>query len=68
MRHAPLLQVARHGEYFVPAGTFDTNDFDVTSQIYVDKKPCYYSFSNVTRMLTEQQVIAQYGPPDGKPA
>ena len=51
------------GEYFVPAGTFDTNDFELASQIYVDKKPAYYSFANETPMLTEKQVIEQYSPP-----
>lgn len=56
------------GEYFVPAGTFDSNDFELASQIYIDKKPPYYSFANDTPMLTEQQVIEQYGPPGGETA
>ena len=51
------------GEYFVPAGVFDSQDFELASQIYVDKKPAYYDFSNQTPMLTEQQVIEQYAPP-----
>ncbi|WP_198972286.1 GFA family protein [Xylophilus sp. ASV27] len=51
------------GEYFVPAGVFDSADFELGSQIYVDKKPAYYAFANQTAMLTEQQVIAQYAPP-----
>jgi hypothetical protein len=56
------------GEYFVPAGAFDSGNFELASQIYIDKKPGYYSFANQTTMLTEQQVIEQYAPPDGKPA
>ncbi len=48
------------GQYFVPAGTFDTEAFNMASQIYIDKKPAYYSFANHTPMLTEQQVIEQY--------
>ena len=51
------------GEYFVPAGAFESSDFELASQIYVDKKPSYYSFANETPMLTEQQVIEQYTPP-----
>ena len=31
------------GEYFVPAGLFDSTDFKIKSQIYIDKKPEYYS-------------------------
>ncbi|MES2490383.1 MAG: GFA family protein [Pseudomonadota bacterium] len=51
------------GEYFVPAGAFDSTDFELVSQIYIDNKPAYYSFANQTAMLTEAQVIAQYAPP-----
>ena len=52
------------GEFFVPAGAFESDDFEIASQIYIDKKPSYYEFANRTPMLTEQQVIAQFGPPD----
>jgi len=53
------------GEYFIPAGAFESNDFEIASQIYVDKKPGYYSLANKTPMLTEQQVLDQYGSPGG---
>ena len=56
------------GEYFVPAGAFESTDFELASQIYIDKKPGYYSFANATAMLTEQQVIEQYTPPSGETA
>ena len=51
------------GEYFVPAGAFESVDFQMASQIYIDKKPAYYAFANQTPTLTEQQVIDRYGPP-----
>lgn len=54
------------GEYFVPAGAFDGDDFELTSQIYIDRKPPYYDFANHTPMLTEQQVIEQFSPPGGE--
>jgi hypothetical protein len=56
------------GEYFIPAGTFETTDFNLASQIYIDKKPGYYSFANQTPMLTEQQVIEKYTPPSAESA
>lgn len=56
------------GEYFVPAGAFESNDFELSSQIYIDKKPNYYTFANQTAMLTEQQVMEQYGAADGESA
>lgn len=48
------------GEYFVPAGTFESGDFELASQIYIDRKPDYYSFANQTPVLTEQQVVERY--------
>lgn len=56
------------GEYFVPAGLFESTDFELASQIYIDKKPGYYSFANQTPMLTEQQVIEQFSPPGSETA
>ncbi|QEI07883.1 GFA family protein [Pigmentiphaga aceris] len=53
------------GEYFVPAGAFESDDFEIATQIYIDKKPAYYALANKTPMLTEQQVIEQYAPPSG---
>lgn len=40
----------------------------LASQIYIDKKPHYYSFANQTPMLTEQQVIDQFTAQGGEPA
>jgi len=55
------------GEHFVPAGVFETNDFRLTSQIYIDNKPEYYSFANDTPTLTEKQVLEAFGfPPEEK--
>jgi len=56
------------GEYFVPAGAFESSEFELASQIYVDKKPSYYSFANQTSMLTEQQVIEQFTSSGGESA
>jgi len=56
------------GEYFVPAGVFESNDFALASQIYIDNKPSYYSFANQTLTLTEQQVIEQYTSANGETA
>lgn len=56
------------GEYFVPAGAFESGDFELASQIYIDNKPGYYSFANQTPMLTEQQVIELFNAPGGESA
>lgn len=51
------------GEFFVPAGLFDTDDFEITQQIYIDKKPDFYDLANQTPVMTEAQVLAQFAPP-----
>lgn len=56
------------GEYFMPAGAFETTDFELASQIYIDNKPHYYAFANRTPMLTEQQVLEKFGSPEGEGA
>jgi len=56
------------GEYFVPAGAFESETFELATQIYIDKKPSYYAFANETPMLTEQQVVEQYAPPSDETA
>lgn len=54
------------GEFFVPAGAFNSSDFELASQIYIDKKPGYYALANQTPMLTEQQFLEQFAPPPGE--
>ena len=56
------------GEHFMPAGAFDQDDFELASQIYIDKKPKYYSFANQTPTLTEQQLIEKYASSAGESA
>lgn len=51
------------GEYFIPAGTFETDAFEIATQLFIDRKPDYYAFANQTATLTEQEVIEQYGTP-----
>ena len=45
--------------YHLLAGLFNNlDDIQFNMQIYIDKKPCYYSFSNETKNMTEAEVIA----------
>ncbi len=49
------------GRYFVPVGLFDSEEqFRFDHQIFIDKKPSFYSFANVTDNLTEEEVFAKY--------
>lgn len=49
--------------YQIPAGLFDDQDnFNLSLQVFTDKKPGYYSFADDTECLTEAQVIRKYAP------
>lgn len=48
-------------EYMLPVGLFqETSNFKFEQQIFIDKKPEFYEFSNQTENLTEQQVFEKY--------
>lgn len=49
------------GRYFVPVGLFDEEDrFQFTHQIFIDRKPAFYSFANVTDNMTEEEVFSRF--------
>lgn len=51
-----------NNQYIMPVGLLENIDellFD--HQIFIDKKPAYYSFSNKTADMTEAEVFAMYG-------
>ncbi len=50
--------------HMIPMGLFDNCDeMDFNMQVYIDKKPKYYSFTNETATMTEAEVIAKYASP-----
>ncbi len=49
--------------YEVPAGLFRQQEaFELTKQIFIDRKPDFYAFANSTQVLTEAEVFAQFAP------
>lgn len=49
------------GHYAVPVGLFDDDgEWTLAEQIFVDRKPSFYSFAERTRNLTGAEVFAQY--------
>ena len=49
-------------QYMIPAGLFDNqNSFVFENQVFIDKKPAYYSFSNKTNDITEVEIFDMYG-------
>lgn len=50
-------------EYHVPVGLFDdAGDVAFGLQVYIDKKPPYYTFADQTEEMTEAQVFEKYAP------
>ena len=50
-------------KHFIPAGVLDgADDLVFDHQVFIDRKPPYYSFANETRDMTEAEVFAMYAP------
>ena len=50
-------------EYMVPVGLFPIHaDFSFESQVFIDNKPDFYTFSDTTALLTEDEAFALYAP------
>lgn len=52
-------------DYFLPIGLLDDIQDDqvqFVSQIYIDRKPAYFSFANPTQTMTEAQVMTMFAP------
>ena len=51
------------GQHMVPVGLFDEQDNLVfETQVFIDRKPSFYSFSNKTNDMTEKEIFKMYGP------
>jgi hypothetical protein len=49
-------------QYHMPAGLFENVDnISFEGQVFIDKKPDYYSFSNKTEDMTEAEVFEKFG-------
>ena len=55
------------GYFGVSAGTVDDpGNLSLTTEIFIDRKPDYYDFTNATRRLTEAEFIAMVSGESGK--
>lgn len=56
-----FYRLKESGQLFMPVGLFDQEEqFHFDHQIFIDKKPSYYSFANVTNNMTEEEVFAKF--------
>jgi len=48
-------------QHMIPVGLFDDQEnYIFDSQVFVDKKPLFYSFSNKTNDMTEAEIFEMY--------
>ena len=66
---SPLFyRLKSDGSYYVPVGLFDDHDgLRFATEIFVDRKPAFYSFAEETKKMTEAEVMAMYESVDEKP-
>lgn len=50
------------GSYYLPVGLFEDHDgLTLATEIFIDRKPAFYSFAEETKTMTEAEVMAMYG-------
>jgi hypothetical protein len=66
---SPLFsRVKSDGSYYLPVGLLDdTEDLTLVSEIFIDRKPSWYSFAEKTSQMTEAEVMAMFAAPSGEP-
>ncbi len=52
-------------QYIVSSEIFNEPNLKLEHQVFIDKKPEYYSFINKTKNMTEKEVFAMYSPSHG---
>jgi hypothetical protein len=57
-----FYRISASQQYMVPIGLFDDPDELVFErQVFIDRKPVFYSFSENTNNMTEAEVFERYG-------
>ena len=57
-----FYRLKENQQYMIPAGLFtDQQTLVFDHQVFIDKKPSYYNFAEVTEDMTEAEVFAKYG-------
>ncbi|MCP4298833.1 MAG: GFA family protein [Proteobacteria bacterium] len=59
---ALFYRIKQSQSYHIPIGLFDQFDqMEFVRQVFIDKKPDYYSFANETKNMTEEEVFKIFG-------
>lgn len=56
-----FYRLKESGQHFVAVGLFENEErFIFDHQVFIDKKPSFYSFANETKKITEAELFAKY--------
>ena len=59
-----FYRIKQNAQHMIPVGIFGSDeDLVFVSQVFIDEKPSFYSFSNKTHDMTGAEVFARYGSP-----
>ena len=58
-----FYRIKESRQHMISVGLFDSQEHLVfESQVFIDRKPSFYSFSNQTNDVTEAEIFEMYGP------
>lgn len=61
-----FYRLRQSGEIFLLAGTLDDqSELEFVSQVFIEEKPAFYTFSNETKNMTGAELFALYAPEEG---
>ena len=59
-----FYRLKENRQHMIPVGLFDDQEhLKFENQVFIDRKPSFYSFSNNTSDMTEAEVFEMYGSP-----
>lgn len=57
-----FYRLKQNGDVYIPPGLLENQDgLTFESQVFIDEKPCYYTFTNETSNLTGPELFAMFG-------
>ena len=59
-----FYRLKENSQHMIPVGLFDDQEnLKFENQVFIDRKPSFYSFSNKTSDMTEAEIFEIYGSP-----
>ncbi|MDR2926100.1 MAG: GFA family protein [Azoarcus sp.] len=64
---ALFYRMKSDGSYYIPVGVLDDHEgLKLANEIFIDRKPDFYSFAEKTNKMTEAEVMAMFAAPSSE--